>query len=173
MLSINLRAEMLQLMGEENEQDTMLFRHLLDIKCPCQLQPPTIYSDKIKANIPNPIYRTTADPACPNCEGLGWIFEEYIVVGKMFYPRFKVAHEQEYHYGITKANAIHIYLPVTDVALLIEAGDIFYMLDADDKGNLIDPIVRKSKWLINDVYPFRLDNNKLEFVKLFAKAQVV
>ena len=172
-MSINLNEEMYILISDEKEQDKLLLRHLTPTKCTCLLQSPMKQDSGDKYETPNPSFRTGADPACNNCEGHGWIFEEAIIEGKLFYPKHRVAHEQEYHYGTTQANIVHIYLPTNSINNRIHAGDIIFQLEADVDGSLIDPLIRTQKWLVNDVYTLRLDNNKLEFLKVFAKAIVV
>ena len=128
-----------------------------------------IYDALKKADIPNPHYRTTADPNCPNCEGAGWIFEEYLFKCKYFFPPFRIAHSQDFQYGITSSNIITLYVYPEKNVEKIRIDDKIYLIDFHKDGRIKLPLVRRQKWDVIDRYHIRLDSNKLEFVKIFAK----
>lgn len=172
-MAIDMRKELKHLVFDEKEKDILIFRHLTETKCQCVQQPETIYCEKIRAKVPNPNYRTVADPSCPNCEGHGWIFNEYLVDCKYNYTPTLVAHDQDFNYGSTNSNTISIYLPFTDITKLVRSSDAVFMLQTDDSGKPISPFIRRRKWIITDVYELHADNNKLEFIKAFAKPAVV
>lgn len=168
-MSISLRKELDIIFNKDNEYDRVVVRHLTDTRCGCMQLPKTIYDVKSKSEIPNPHYRTTADPNCPNCEGAGWVFEEYLLKCKYFFPPFRVGHSQDFEYGITLSNITTFYFYPDHRAQNIRMDDIVFMIDFHTDGKVRLPITRRQKWHIIDKYPLRLDNNKYEAVKVFAK----
>lgn len=168
-MSINLRKELKAIFDEDKEFDRVVVRHLTDTKCICLEQPPMIYDSKACVDIPNPNYRTTADPNCSNCEGSGWVFKEYLLKCKYFYPPFRISHNQDFEYGITLSNSVTFYFYPSEEAQNIRPDDMIFLIDFHTNGRIKLPITRRQKWAIIDKYNLHLDHNKFEVIKIFAK----
>jgi hypothetical protein len=152
---INLRDELKNIIGDYF--DYILVRHILEIKCSCWRK---------ESNTP--------DPECNNCEGLGWIFTEYVQKCKLFLIDSQiVSHSQDYDYGRSYSNALTGYLPYNEKTRDIKVNDIVYTLATKGEGQLLKPLRRLRKWQITDIPPMNLDNGKLEFIKILAKPLVV
>lgn len=172
-MSINLKKELEVILGIDLEHDIVLLRHLTTTRCQCVGQQAMAYNPKVMASVPSEAYRDVPNPYCNNCEGTGWVFTESISKCKYFYTPAMVAHNQDYYYGGTFSNIMTIYLPITDKTAELNVNDLVYQLKAYKDGRLYNPLIRTRKWIITDKYDMHLDNNKLEFFKLYTKPAVV
>lgn len=175
LMAIDLRAELKTLLYKDKEYDLLACRHLIsEKKCHiCMSQPPMIYDLEAKADKPNPLYRTTPDPTCRNCEGSGYTFEEFLLKGKYFYPQYRVEHEQDFNYATTGSNIFNLYILPTENALKIAVNDIMFLIKANTEGQIELPVTKIKKWRVVDSYQMRLDNNKLEYIKVYARLLVI
>lgn len=148
---INLRQELKNLIGDY--YDYIIVRHLTSNKCTCWRK---------ESNTP--------DPTCNNCDGLGWLFEEYVQKCKLFLIDSQiVSHSQDFDIGKTYSNILSGYIPFSERTREIKINDIVFTLATKGEGQLLKPIRRTRKWQITDVPPMNLDNGKLEFIKILAK----
>lgn len=170
---INLNRELVKILDKDKEYNNVLYRHYSSIKCQCMMQNTLIYDDIAKANVANPSYRTVADPECPNCEGSGWVFEEFLFRCIYFYPGFRYAHYEDIQMAMTAENMLTMYLKVDENWQKIKPNDTFYNIRADKYGKVELPIVRYRKWVVTDAFDMRLDSNKIEFMKIFAKPAII
>ncbi len=155
-MMINLQHEFKELIGKR--KDYVIIRHLTNKKCPCTFK-------RGKCILP--------DPRCPNCEGAGWVYKEFLTRCKSFYTPRTIAHAQDSLFGVTYKNLLVVYLEATDLLDSIYLNDFLFQVAQDIDGNIIDPIKRTRKWIINDVYDMRMDDSQLEFIKIFAKPVIV
>lgn len=152
---VNLKKEMELLL--KHTYDVFIVRHLTRDKCNCW---------RVESNTP--------DPECPNCEGLGWLFEEFLVNGKIFYIPAMVAHGQDFTYGMSYSNLVTIYFKTDAISLEnLKINDRVFLLRPDEFGRVTEPIRRTKKWQVTDVYDYHEHNNKFEFFKVYAKPEVV
>lgn len=170
---ISIRKELGNILDRDKENNNIVYRHYSNTKCSCTQQPPLIYDPVIKGNIANPNYRTIADPDCPNCEGAGWVFEEYLWRCIFFYPGFRFSHFEDVNFAITAENTLTVYMKAGPDWDKVKPNDVFFNIRADMDGNIKLPIEKYRKWLVIDAFDIRLDSNKVEFVKVFAKPSVI
>lgn len=137
--------------------DMFIVRHLGDVKCTCW---------RPESNTP--------DPECPNCEGMGWYWEEFLCKAKIFWIPAMVAHGQDFTYGMSYSNLITVYFQTDEISLdKLKINDRLFLVRPDEFGNVSTPIERTRKWQVTDVYDFHEHNNKFEFFKVYAKPEVV
>lgn len=153
---INLQKEFKKIIGEYN--DNIIIRHLTDIKCPCV---------SIRGKAAGP------DPSCRNCDGAGFVFNEFLIKCKTYYTPRTVAHAQDAMFGQTYKNLLTVYVEAIDLFDQICIDDFIYQIKQNIDGSIQEPIVKTRKWTINDVYDMRMDDSKLEFIKIFAKPVIV
>jgi hypothetical protein len=152
---VNLKKEMEILL--RHTYDLFVVRHIGQTKCNCWRAP---------ANVP--------DPECPNCEGMGWLWEEFLVKGKLFWIPAMVAHGQDFTYGMSYSNLVTIYFKTDELSLdNLRISDRIFLVRADEYGEVLEPIQRTRKWQVTDVYDFHEQDNKFEFFKVYAKPEVV
>lgn len=112
----------------------------------------------------------TPDPKCPRCEGLGWIFKEFIEKCKIFMIDSQVvSHMQDFEYGKTYSNTYTIYFPINDITRRIKESDMVYTIKVDNNGKIVTPIVKLKKFEITDMLEFQCCNSKPEFIKALTK----
>lgn len=171
---IDIRKQFKNIIEKDAEYHNVIVRHMSDIKCMCVCQPPMISNDDGTADIPNPSYRTVADPECSNCGGSGYIYEEFLHRVMVFYPGFRFAHYEDMSFALTEANVLTVYIKASEEALnAARVNDWIFFIAEDINGNILKPIVRIKKWIVIDVQQLRLDSNKLEYVKLYAKPVIL
>jgi hypothetical protein len=171
---INIRKEFKNIIEEDCEYHNIIVRHMSEIKCCCITQPPMIPNKQGTSTIPNPAYRNIADPECNNCGGSGYIYEEFLYKAMVFYPGFRFAHYEDTPFAFTEENVLTIYLKASIESLEnTRVNDWIFFIEEDINGNIKKPIVRIKKWIIIDVQRLRLDSNKLEYVKLYAKPVIL
>lgn len=155
---INLRKEFNKILDFDNEYNYVVLRHNTNDKCNCWRK---------ESN--------TADPLCPNCEGGGWIFNEWVAKCKTFFATTMkpVSHLHDFDYGRTYSQNFTVYLKANDINRTLKEGDLLFHLESTLDGKIINPIIRKRKWLIVDCYDIQADNNKTDFVKLHAQPLTV
>jgi hypothetical protein len=152
---IDIKSEVSELIGEK--YDYVILRRNTDIKCSCWRK---------ESNTP--------DPECPNCEGGGYVFNEYLTKCKMFVTSsLSVAHQQDFDYGKSYSNTYSIYFIANELSNSIRLNDLVFEISVGINGVPMDPIKRTRKWIVIDSIPNRLDLGKLEFVKVFAKPLTV
>lgn len=151
---INLREELKNIIGDYF--DYIIVRRLTEVKCSCWRK---------ESNTP--------DPKCNNCEGIGWVYKEFVQKCKLFLIDSQiVSHSQDYDYGRSYSNALTGYLPYNEKTREIKVNDIVFTLATKGEGQLIKPLRRLRKWQITDMPPLNLDHGKLEFIKILAKPLV-
>jgi hypothetical protein len=170
---INFRKEFWKVINKDKEYNFILVRHMADQKCICLTQSPMVYNSEKKANEPNPSFRTVADPDCPNCEGSGYPFEEFIFKCMYFYPGFRYSHFDDHTMAITSTNVLTIYIYPDENWKKVKVNDWCFNLTGNKETGLQLPIRRERKWVINDLYQIRLDSNKVEFLKVYAKPAII
>jgi hypothetical protein len=155
---INLKKEFDKILDIDKEYNYVIVRHNTPTKCNCWRK---------ESN--------TADPICPNCEGGGWIFNEWLEKCKLFYATtFRpVAHLHDFYYGKTYTQNFTIYLKANRKTMSIQEGDLVFDIDVTADGRVIDPIIRLRKWLVVDAYNLQTENSKTDFVKIHAKPLTV
>jgi hypothetical protein len=151
---IDLRKEFNKILDFDHEYNYIIVRHNSDIRCNCWRQ-----------------QSLTADPVCPNCEGGGWIFNEWIEKCKLFYATtFRpVAHLHDFYFGKTYTQNFTVYLKATERNRKIHEGDLLFDVESTTSGKIIDPIIRRRKWQVVDPYDLQMEYNKTDFVKIHAK----
>lgn len=148
---IDLRQELKTLIGDY--YDYIVVRHLTTTKCNCWRE---------ESNTP--------DPKCHNCDGIGWLFEEYVQKCKLFLIDSQVvSHAQDIDFARTYSNTLTGYLPFNDKTKDIKINDIVYTLATKGEGLILKPLRRTKKWQITDIPPMNLDGGKLQFIKILAK----
>ena len=155
-MSINLRDELKTLL--EKYWDYVIVRHMTEQPCPCM-------TNRQASKI--------ADPSCPNCEGSGYVFEEYFVKCKTFWSEGSNSRLHNFNYGQGYGNSYRIYLEASERNLIFRKNDIVYTLETDIDGKVKDPFVRLEKWPIIDVDVLKLDSGKVEFIKFYLKPEIV
>lgn len=171
---ISIRKEFTNIIEKNAEYHFIIIRHMSDIKCPCLTQPPMIDNDDKTAKIPNPTYRNVANPECSTCGGSGYIYEEFLHKSMIFYPGFRFAHYEDMSFALTEENVLTVYIKATPDALnYARVNDWLFFMAEDIEGNIVKPIVRTKKWIVIDVQQLRLDSNRLEYVKLYAKPVIL
>lgn len=170
---ISPRIELSKILLQDKEYNYCIVRHMTNSRCICMTQPPMIFDNTLKANTPNPSYRTIANPDCPNCEGSGWDFDENIYKCIYFIPGFRIDHYAESQYSITHESILTAYLLAGNNAEYIRPNDWFFNIKCDLSGKITTPITRIKKWIITDAYQIRLDSNNVEYTKIFAKPAVI
>ena len=149
---IDLREE-LQVLYKETF-DMFVLRHLGNIRCKC-----------IRNN-------NTADPECPDCEGHGWIFEEFLIKGKIFPSGFNI-HNYDADPGIINSDTNVIYIAVdTLLPEQLRSNDRIFKIRAHKNGDVITKIERMSRWVITQVDEFHEQHNKIEFYKVYIKPEI-
>ena len=171
---INIRKEFKNIIEKNCEYHNIIIRHMSNSKCSCITQPPMIPNKDGTSTIPNPSYRNVADPECINCGGSGYIYEEFLHKAMVFYPGFRFAHYEDMSFALTEENVLTVYIKATNDALnYTRVNDWIFFMAEDISGNILKPIVRTKKWIVIDVQQLRLDSNKLEYVKLYAKPVIL
>ncbi len=146
---ISLEKEMIKLI--KDDKDYLLVRHFKEIKCNCWRK---------ESQTPN--------LNCPRCFGSGWIFTEFVHECKFqMISLARVSHTQDFDYGKTYSNILTAYLPITEKSLLVKLDDLIYVMENYPVPN--KKIVRKSKWMVTDVFILHSEQNKPEFVKIICK----
>lgn len=151
---IDLRREINKMLDIDKEYNYVIVRQNTSTKCICWRE---------QSNTP--------DPNCPNCEGGGYIFEEYLEKCKLFYATtFRpVAHLHDFYPGRTYTQNFTIYFKATPKNRAIREGDLVYDIECTIDGKPYSPVKRKRKWLVVDAYELQTTNNKTDFVKILAK----
>lgn len=170
---INIRKKLSSIIDSDKEWTNIIIRHLSNNKCACMTQPPMIFNASKNFEEPNPNFRTVPDPECNICEGAGYIFEESLYKTMLFYPGFRYEHFEDMTMAFTEMNVLTVYIKGTEDMSKIYVNDIIFIPDSYPNGKLKQPILRTKKYIINDVAKLRLDHNKLEFIRVFAKPVIL
>ena len=145
---INLNKEIEELFLEEYTY--IIVRNLTDKKCQC-------WRDG----------SNTPDPSCHICEGLGYVYNEWIQKCLIFFTTIDaVSHMQDFDYGKTYNNIMISYLPITLNTKRVKLNDIIYEIEYDKNPSKIK---RKRKWQVVDLFDFKIENNKSQFIKILSK----
>jgi hypothetical protein len=170
---INVRKKFASIIEKNNEYQDFIIRHLSNDKCKCITQEPMVFNALKGAEEINKTFRTVPDPDCNICGGSGYIYEEFLFRAMFFFPSFRVAHFEDMSYATTEQNILTCYLRPHPDADTIHVNDLLFNVDCEVNGALKQPILRTKKWIIIEKQPIRLDNNKLEYIKLFAKPAIL
>ena len=171
--SINLKKEMQKLYNQDNEYTWCIIRHLTSNICYCLKQPETVLKDGTNFYVPNPNFRNSPDPECPNCEGSGRSYEEYLHKCMEFYPGYRWAHYGYEEEGMTAKNIYTIYLLSNQDTHRIYPNDWYFEIDKNLDGTIKQPVTRRRKMIIKEVQRYHLDNDKQEYIRLFATPSLV
>jgi hypothetical protein len=170
---INLRKEMGILFNKDNEFTWGIIRHLTDTICECLQQPSMILKEGTNFEIPNPLHRTSPNPECPNCEGSGRTYKEYLHKCMYFYPGYRWAHYGYEEEGMTAKNIYTIFLLANENTKLIYPNDWFFEIDKNMDGSIKIPITRRRRMIVKESQKYHLDGDKMEYVRIFATPTVV
>jgi hypothetical protein len=170
---INIRKKFKSIIEENNEWQWVVIRHLSNNRCTCISQPAMIYNDEKHFDEINKSFRTIPNPDCNLCGGAGFLYEEFLYKGLLFFPGFRIAHFEDAGFATTEQNVLTVYLNSTSETDIIRANDIVFNVESGYNGELVHPIKRVKKWIINDRQPIRLDHNKFEYLKLYAKPAIL
>lgn len=171
---INVRKEFSKIIEKDSEYHHVIVRHLSDTKCSCWCQPPMIDSANGTTKVPNKAFRTVPDPECTNCGGSGYIYEEFLYKSMLFYPGFRFAHYDDATFALTEENVLTVYIKATQESLdNTRVNDWIFFLKENVNGSIVKPLLRTKKWIVVDVQQLRLDKNKLEYIKLYAKPVIL
>lgn len=144
---IDLNKELKELINKD--YTNIIVRNLTDKKCSC-------WRDG----------SNTPDPSCHICEGLGYIYNEWIQKCLLFFTAIDaVSHMQSFDYGKTYNNIMISYFPISNNTNKIKLNDILYEIDVTKINNF----KRKRKWEVIDHFIFKIDENKPQFIKVLSK----
>jgi hypothetical protein len=151
---IDLRKQFNRILDFDKEYNYVIVRRNTTTRCSCWRK---------ESN--------TADPLCPNCEGGGWVFEEWVDKCRIFYATtFRpVAHLHDFYMGKTYTQNFTIYFKANVKNRMIREGDLVFDIMCTLDGKPITPVKRRRKWLIVDCYDLQTEDNKTDFVKIHAK----
>lgn len=145
---ISLDKEMRKLLA--SNYSFVIVKRLTNIKCNCW---------RNESNTP--------DPNHPRCEGSGYIFKEYIVKCIKFYvTENRVSHMQDFDYGRTYSNLLTTYFEINDISNKFRIDDIIYEIESK-----VNP-KKVRKWIITDLFNFKLENDKAQFIKILSKPAI-
>lgn len=100
---------------------------------------------------------------CPYCDGLGYLWDESIISGMIFYMSLrKLAALTGYEvpYGRSKDFPLR-FITTNDIDISI--GDVIYELDRNNDGFITTPVVRVHKLFVLDGSQHRLDYGQTEY----------
>jgi len=151
---IDLREEFNKLLDFDREYNYIIVRHNTSTKCNCWRK---------ESN--------TADPTCSNCEGGGWVFNEWVEKCKLFYATtFRpVAHLHDFYFGKTYTQNFTVYMKANERNCSILEGDLIFDIRSTVNGRVKNPVIRERKWVVVDAYNLQTEDNKTDFVKIHAK----
>ena len=158
---IDLREELNIL--TDDTFDIYILRHLTEKKCHCWRE------------------QQTADLNCPDCEGLGWYFDEKLVKCKVFpYQSAGLNIAYEGSPGLLYSNIYVAYIPKDQIEDgELNLNDRLFRIENFEKSEIDDfmngelPIKRIKRYQIVELFDFHEEHNKLEFYKIFIKTELV
>lgn len=121
------------------------------------------YINRIRCKTCNHDYSNEGRVGCPDCDGIGYLWDEKLIVGYAYRPQ-QIRLADQYAADVNlgrKHNAASIL--ITPYKYKVNVGDILYVIDADENGGIIVPIIKKTKYLCVAPAQARLDFNKIEF----------
>lgn len=148
---IDLNKELNQLVKQY--LDKVIVRYKTNTKCNCWRR---------ESNTP--------DPDCGRCQGIGWLFKEYLLKCKTFIiTNSGVSHEQDFDFGKSFSNALTLYVPINNQSKQLAIDDYIFEIETHNNGKIRYPIKRTRKWQVTDAPSLKADNGSSQFLKVLAK----
>jgi|GEM_PF-6607650 len=121
------------------------------------------YTNKVKCNTCNHDYNNAGKPGCPSCDGVGYLWDEKLIIGRIYRPQqIRLSDQLAQFANIGRMSNASMIL-ITPHVYKINASDILYEIELTDNGGIHFPIIKKIKYMCNSSIQMRLDRNKLEF----------
>lgn len=111
----------------------------------------------------NKDYSNEGRTGCPDCDGVGYLWDEKLIVGYIYRPQYiRLSDQMGYAANVGRMKNGSNLL-ITPVEYKIDSGDILYEVNCNDNGGITVPVVKEKKHLVVSGKPMRLDYNKVEF----------
>lgn len=158
---INLRQELLDTMSGKDFGVPKFSVFLQRVMRRDINNPP--YTSKIRCSTCNKKYDNEGRVGCPNCDGVGYLWDEKLILGYAYRPQFiRLADQLSYPANVGRMqNAT--YVLITQSQDIVNDGDIVYILECNENGGIRIPIARTEKYLAVANKEMRLDGNKIEY----------
>lgn len=121
------------------------------------------YINKIKCNTCNHDYNNSGTVGCPSCDGVGYLWDEKLIVGYMYRPQQIRLSDQYSNFSQIGRNDSPSFILITPKEYRVALGDYVYSIDTTDDGGIHMPLIKTNKYLAVSSIPMRLDKGKLEF----------
>jgi len=107
------------------------------------------------------------DTPCSVCQGLGYLYDEKILYGWGFLPNSSSARDDASPIGAMGSIRKEFYFRAKE---LLGRVDALYEIGLTEAGKIINPIRKIIEYKINFVNYVRLDNSRIEFVKVLCNS---
>ncbi len=121
------------------------------------------YTNKIKCNTCNHDYNNAGKPGCPSCDGIGYLWDEHLIIGRLYRPQqLRLSDQLSQFANVGRVSNASMIL-ISPHVYKFHNGDILYEIDLTSDGGIAFPIVQKVKYMCGSSIEMRLDRNKVEF----------
>ncbi len=121
------------------------------------------YINKIKCNTCNHEYGNSGIVGCPSCDGVGYLWDEKLIVGYMYRPQqIRLSEQYSNHLQIGR-NDNPSFILITPKEYKIALGDYIFSIDTTDDGGIKIPLIKTNKYLAVSSIPMKLDQGKIEY----------
>lgn len=121
------------------------------------------YTNKIKCNTCNQDYNNAGKPGCPSCDGIGYLWDEFLIIGRLYRPQQLRLSDQLAQFANVGRMSNASMILISPHIYKLNSGDILYEIGLTDDGGIKFPIIKRIKYLCSSSIPMRLDRNKIEF----------
>lgn len=124
-------------------------------------EPP--YTTKIVCTTCNHSYDNRGREGCPDCDGVGYLWDEKLIIGYMYRPQqIRLSDQYASQMPLGRNHDASILL-ITPYKYQVGLADIIYSVESNDNGGIIIPISKGTKYMCVAPTKARLDFNKIEF----------
>lgn len=121
------------------------------------------YTNKVKCPTCNHDYNNEGKIGCPSCDGIGYLWDEALIIGRVYRPQqIRLSDQLSKFANIGRADNPSFIL-IVPFQYKVNAGDIVYDIQTTDNGGIELPIIKTHKYMCVSSIPMKLDFNKTEF----------
>ncbi len=121
------------------------------------------YTNKVKCPTCNHDYNNEGKLGCPSCDGVGYLWDEKLIIGKVYRPQhIRLADQLSKFTNLGRVDH-PAFILLSPYQYKISGGDIIYAIQTTENGGIEIPIIKTHKYMCVSSIPMKLDFNKTEF----------
>lgn len=121
------------------------------------------YINRIKCPTCNHDYNNEGKIGCPTCDGIGYLWDEKLIIGYIYRPQHIRLADQLSKFSNIGRMDNPAFVIVTPHKYKVKTGDFVYAISTQDNGGIVIPLVKTHRYMCTSGLNLRLDFNKVEF----------